>query len=140
MTALRDEVLALRRKRAELARGKAALQEELAQGEEQVLGLRQRLEEAAEQRRALRARGEQCEARQRELEATLQDYAAKVDALRRRARDRATGRRCPPSRRFPASLIRFEEGFQESCRFFLPPPPRPCNDAVHTRCDPFSLH
>ncbi|XP_053906327.1 coiled-coil domain-containing protein 194-like isoform X2 [Cuculus canorus] len=99
VTVLWDEALALRRERAELARGKAALQEELARGEEQALGLRQRLEEAAEQRRALRARGEQCEVRQRELEATLRDYAAEIDALRRRARVRATGRRCPPSRK-----------------------------------------
>ncbi|XP_074933795.1 coiled-coil domain-containing protein 194 [Phalacrocorax aristotelis] len=98
-TALQDEVLGLRREQAELARGKAALQEELARGEEQVLGLRQRLEEAAEQRRVLRARGEQCEARQKELEATLRGYAAEVDALRRRARERSTGRRCPPSRK-----------------------------------------
>ncbi|XP_054661934.1 coiled-coil domain-containing protein 194 [Grus americana] len=92
-TVLQDKVLVLRRERAELARGKAALQEELARGEVQALGLRRRLEEAAEQRRALRAHGERCEARQRELEATLRDYAAEVDALRRRARVRATGRR-----------------------------------------------
>ncbi|XP_074783806.1 coiled-coil domain-containing protein 194 [Athene noctua] len=100
VAALGDEALALRHERAELARDKAALQEEVARGEEQALGLGQRLEEAAEQRRALRARGEQCEARQRELEAALRDYAAEVDALRRRARDRPTGRRCPPSRYF----------------------------------------
>ncbi|XP_027652218.2 coiled-coil domain-containing protein 194-like isoform X2 [Falco peregrinus] len=100
VTVLGDKVLALRRERAELARDKAALQEELAQGEAQVRGLRQQLEEAAEQQRALQAHGEQCEARQRELEATLRDYAAEVDVLRRRMRDRATGRRCPPSRYF----------------------------------------
>ncbi|OPJ86651.1 paramyosin-like [Patagioenas fasciata monilis] len=71
VTALGDELVALRRERAELARGKAALQAELARGEEQARGLRQRLDEVMEQQRALRARGEQCQARQRELEDTL---------------------------------------------------------------------
>ncbi|KQK77379.1 paramyosin-like isoform X1 [Amazona aestiva] len=70
-TALGDELLALQRERDELARGKEALEGELAQGKEQALGLRQQLEQAMEQQRALRARGERCEARHRDLEATL---------------------------------------------------------------------
>lgn len=99
VTALGDEVLALRRERDELALGKAALEGQLARGEEQALGLRQRLEQAKEQQRVLRAHRERCEARHRDLEATLRDYAAEADALRRRARNRATGRRCPPPRK-----------------------------------------
>ncbi|XP_057254407.1 coiled-coil domain-containing protein 177-like isoform X1 [Pezoporus wallicus] len=99
VTALGEEVLALQRERDELARGKAALEGELARGEEQALGLQQQLEQAMEQQRALRARRERCEARHRDLEATLRDYAAQVDALRRQARNRATGRRCPPPRK-----------------------------------------
>ncbi|XP_065515090.1 uncharacterized protein LOC136003396 [Lathamus discolor] len=93
VTALEDEVLALQWERDELARGKAALEGELARGEEQALGLRQQLEQAMEQQRALRARRERCEAQHRDLEATLRDYAAQVDALQRQARNRGTRRR-----------------------------------------------
>ncbi|KAJ7415506.1 paramyosin-like protein [Willisornis vidua] len=71
VTALGDELVALRRERAELAGDKVALQEEVARGAGLARGLRRRLEEALEQQRALRERGERCEGRQRELQDTL---------------------------------------------------------------------
>ncbi|XP_064252459.1 uncharacterized protein LOC135284723 isoform X2 [Passer domesticus] len=99
VTALGNELVALRRERAELAGAKVALQEEVARGAEQAQGLRRRLQEALEQQRELWERRERCEGRQRELQDSLRDYAAELEALRRRARDRGSGRRCPPGHR-----------------------------------------
>lgn len=91
VTALGDELVALRRERAELAGDKVALQGERCPqpGEgtrgvlhlgvtpvsplspEEARGLRRRLQEALEQQRELRERRQRCEGRQRELQDTL---------------------------------------------------------------------
>ncbi|XP_039558436.1 putative ciliary rootlet coiled-coil protein 2 isoform X1 [Passer montanus] len=124
VTALGNELVALRRERAELAGDKVTLQEEVARGAEQARGLRRRLQEALEQQRELWERRERCEGRQRELQDSLRDYAAELEALRRRARDRGSGRRCPPGHRAAGPVrdsLPVPPPLQEGLRSAAPP-------------------